>query len=525
MANALIKDCIIAYNEIYIAGNVKDVSVKTIVELIKTVTLNNEDIQHLTDILLNKQSDGSTEWRKKNDPLAVVKKQLQEKEVALEKAMKNLSAAVQKTRELRNELEVEKSRQMNSREKSQQMQIEIQALHMKLQQSYDNHRSEISGIQKQLQQMQVKSNDERSHALRLQEDNSRLQQLVKSEQHLKHEIEQLRNERQQCDMRMKALQKSSEELAMKNQQLESRIKNMSDTRQKDESSYQMHIQDVNQELQKCETQRKALVEELTHSNNKCNSLESDSIQMRNRLKDIEDSKNEEVKRLVDQLSKLSKEKQVVENALIETKQKNQNDDQNSDSTRQELVRVSEELTLVKEQMKTLKDSLDVQMKLNEELSEKNRLANETIENFDQVKRECALNATKLSEELNTQLKNDAQDLRLQNESLTTKLNEALDSINLKVKELESVKSELRLIDPSLDTLSNDWVTNIRSNLNEILENKNLNNLSEDSVKELELLLQTEKERSNELQLKTKQFAEALGQTVSDWQLIIIKIKL
>ena len=147
--------------------------------------------------------------------MAVLKKQLQEKEVALEKAMKNLSAAVQKTRELRNELEVEKSRQMNGREKSQQMQMEIQTLHMKLQQNFEAHRTEMNAIQNKLQQIQVKCTEERNHSIRVQEDNSRLQQLVKNEQHMKHEIEQLRNDRQQYELRIAASQKSNEEIASK----------------------------------------------------------------------------------------------------------------------------------------------------------------------------------------------------------------------------------------------------------------------------------------------------------------------
>lgn len=496
------------------SGNAKDVSVKTIVELIKTVTLNNEDIQHLTDILLNKQSDGSTEWRKKNDPLGVLKKQLQEKEVALEKAMKNLSAAVQKTRELRNELEVEKSRQLNSREKSQQMQIEIQTLHMKLQQSYDSHRNEMTAIQKQLQQMQVKCNEERSHALRLQEDNARLQQLMKNEQHLKHEIEQLRNDRQQFELRIKSGQKNNDELLMKNQQLEARLKSLTDNRQKEESNYQKLIENVKQELQNSESNRRTLVEELTHSSNKCNSMESEGIQLKNRLKEFEDSKNEEINNLVKQLSEVSSERQKLEKALIESREQNQSQNNSQNGDKQELERLSGELAKVLEKTKSLEDSLDIQMKLNEELSEKNRLANETIEAFEQVKRECTQNAMKLSEEANTQLKSQAQDLKLQNESLTTKLNEALDAINSKVKDLESIKSELRVVVPSLDTQTEDWITRIGSNLNEILD-KNSNNTSvEQKVEELESLLTAERKRSTELQSKANQFAEALSQTVS-----------
>ena len=447
----------------------------------------------------------------KNDPLAVLKKQLQEKEQALEKAMKNLSAAVQKTRELRNELEVEKGRQMNGREKTQQMQIEIQTLHLKLQQSFESHRSEMNAIKNQLTQIQVKCNEERNHALRLQEDNARLQQLVKNDQHLKHEIEQLRNDRQQYELRINASQKSNEELIRKTQSMESQVRSLTDMQKNEDSKHKNIIQDLSQQLAKSEAQRKSLGEELSHTSNKCNSFETESIQIKSRLKETEDLKNEEKKRLMDQISELNKEKQIIENALIGAKSE-QNGDQNND--RQELVKVSQQLTATKEELKSLKNSLDTDSKTIEELTEKNRLANESIERLEKEKKECIENADKVSQQLNNEMKNESQALRQQNESLTTKLNEALDSRNCRIKELEAIKSELRHIIPSLDTQSDDWVSKVQISFNEKLSSYSVQSSDgEQKFKELESLLNVEREKSNEFQCKATQFASTLFQTV------------
>ena len=444
--------------------------------------------------------------------MAVLKKQLQEKEVALEKAMKNLSAAVQKTRELRNELEEEKSRQLNSGQKSQQMQMEIQALHMKLQQTYESHRSDMNAMQKQLQQIQVKCNEERSHAIRLQEDNSRLQQLVKNESHLKHEIEGLRNDRQNYELRITATQKSNEDLVRKTQQLESRLKTISDSRQKDESTYQKHVQDINQELQKSESHRNALVEELGHTSNKCNSLETENIQIKTRLKELDDSKTNEIKRLIDQISELNKDKQIIENALIEAKRQQQNGDQNNE--REELIKLNQQLIATKEELKSLENSFENQMITNKELNEKNRLAIESIARLENEKKEFTENTVKMSEELNNCSKKEIQDLKQQNESLRTQLNESLQSRSDQTKELDSVKSSLQQIIPNLDLQSKDWVSKIQILFNDKMSSNSMESSeSQQKLKELESLLNIEREKSNEFQSKATQFASTLSQTV------------
>ncbi|CAG2166396.1 unnamed protein product [Oppiella nova] len=533
-------------------GNGREVSAKTIIEIVKTVTLNNEEIQLLTDILLNKQSDGSTEWRKKNDPLAVLKKQLQEKEVALEKAMKNLSTAVvlklttlyrrgnrqeffvevlflhrelfryflnscrqQKTRELRNELEVEKSKQLNSRDKSQQMQLEVQALHMKLQQSYESQRNEMNSMQKQLQQIQVKCNEERTHAIRLQEDNSRLQQLVKGEQHVKHEVDQLRTERQQYEIRMSATQKTNEELIRKTQQLENRIKSMSDSRLKDETSYQKHVKDVSQELQKCETQRNALVDELSHTTNKCNSLESENLQFIQRFKDLEENKNTEIKRLIDDMSEINKQKLIIEKALTEAKQhEQQNGDQNLE--RQEFMKLNEEMIATKEELRNTKNAFENQLRKHEELGDKYRLANESIANFDKVKKEFVESALKVSEEANRQLKTENETFRQQNESLNTKLVDTSNCNKDSVREVDSIKTALRTVIPSLDTESKDWISRIQTTLSDQLSHRSDKSSGADQqrVEALESLLNSEKEKSSQLETKCAEFASTLSQTES-----------
>ncbi|XP_054154304.1 putative leucine-rich repeat-containing protein DDB_G0290503 isoform X2 [Oppia nitens] len=493
-------------------GNVREVSANTIIDLVRTTTLNNEEIQLLTDILLNKQTDGSTEWRKKNDPLAVLKKQLIEKETELEKTTKNLTAAVQKTRELRNELEVEKSRQLNNRDKSQQMQLEVQTLHIKLQQSYDSHRSEVSSLQKQLQQIQVKYSEERSHKLRIQDENQRFQQLLANEQHMKHELDQLRNDRQQYEMRINNTQKANEELIRKTQQLDNRIISMTEVRQKDESAYQKHIQDISQELQKCETQRNSFGDELNHIKSKCNSLESESIQFLQKFKDLENSKNDEIKRLINDFTELSQQKKILEKALTDAKHEQQNGEQNND--KQEANRLNEELVLVKEELKNMKNICENQLRNYEELNGKYRLANESIENFDKIKKQSVESALKISDDKNNQLKSEMDVLKEQINSLNVKLNETEKAKHECFQQMDLIKQTLIKSIPSLDTNNKDWISSIEIEINQQLSHNSTQSSSDvqQRLEDLESVLKLEKEKSNQFANKCSEYESTLSQT-------------
>ena len=82
----------------------------------------------------------------------------------------------------------------------------------------------------------------------------------------------------------------------------------------EDSKHKNLIQELHQKLTKNESQMNSLGEELNHKNNKCNSIETENIQIKNRLKEIDDLKNGEIKRLTDQISEINKEKQIIENA-------------------------------------------------------------------------------------------------------------------------------------------------------------------------------------------------------------------
>jgi len=162
--------------------------------------LTKNQIQVLIDYLLNKQSDtigrDPTEWTEgKADLVQKLKKQLQEKEAQLKNEQDALVGMQAKLKELRGEINTEKS-QFNSNMKAHQemfhnSRLEIKQLQSEMQILMDKHNSEknsmsLSFKQLQAQYMQTKEALKAQEALpNIQQENQMLQQeIVKKNQQI-----------------------------------------------------------------------------------------------------------------------------------------------------------------------------------------------------------------------------------------------------------------------------------------------------------------------------------------------------
>ena len=92
--------------------------------------------------------------------------------------VKNLQAALQRTKELRQELANEKAKTSSYNSKMNQLQQEIQLRQSNFQQNYEQHRLEIKNAQTQIQQLNIKVNEEKAISQKLHEENGKLQQIL-----------------------------------------------------------------------------------------------------------------------------------------------------------------------------------------------------------------------------------------------------------------------------------------------------------------------------------------------------------
>lgn len=148
-----------------LAAEVHDaVNVQSLVRILGKADLPRNDIQILIDFLLNKQQDTLTkdpsEWNDPSDPLQKLKKQLQEKQNQLEEEQKGAAGLHAKLKELRQELNSEKSQASSVvksfNEELNNKKLEVQNLSQQLQLVSDKYSAEKQALTHQFQQLQAK---------------------------------------------------------------------------------------------------------------------------------------------------------------------------------------------------------------------------------------------------------------------------------------------------------------------------------------------------------------------------------
>lgn len=194
-----------------LAAEVHDaVNVQSLVRILAKADLPRNDIQILIDFLLNKQQDTLTkdpsEWNDPSDPLQKLKKQLQEKQNQLEEEQKGAAGLHAKLKELRQELNSEKSQAgavvKSFNEELNNKKVEVQSLNQQLQLVSDKYSAEKQALTHQFQQLQAKYVQLSEQHAAAKESVASVAQLNESIQILQRELvtkSQLLNEKLQVE--------------------------------------------------------------------------------------------------------------------------------------------------------------------------------------------------------------------------------------------------------------------------------------------------------------------------------------
>lgn len=185
-------------------------NVQSLVRILGKADLPRNDIQILIDFLLNKQQDTLTkdpsEWNDPSDPLQKLKKQLLEKENQLLEEQKAASGLHAKLKELRQELNNEKSqgsiavRSFNEELNNKRM--EVQNLTQQMQLVSEKFAAEKQTLSHQYQQLQAKYMQMSEQHAAAQESAGTIAQLNENMQLLQRELMtkgQLLNEKLQAE--------------------------------------------------------------------------------------------------------------------------------------------------------------------------------------------------------------------------------------------------------------------------------------------------------------------------------------
>ncbi|XP_077166767.1 ribosome-binding protein 1 isoform X2 [Paroedura picta] len=417
------------------ADCVLDLPYKTLACTLKSMMFGEGEAQQLIEILSEKAGGPQDIWHmatQKSDPVAVLKRQLEEKEKQLVLEQENATAAKTKLRELSKEVAAEKAKALLVENKLKEQLLaheqEIVAVQNRMQASYQDHVAETQQLQGKIRTLQEQlENGPNTQLARLQQENSILRDALNqatSQTESKQNAE-LAKLRQECSKLSKELTENAELLQQAEEQKkalemkvvahEGQIYQMQVSQKEQESPLQKRLEEVKEELCKSQASCRSLQAELDKTKEQQSNLSELQSQLLSSKTELKD-KLEDVNRLEAKLSEAAaKNVQFAERiqsleALLETSQareveKDQEAENQSESSLLQL-RLQESMaqvsTLEKEAAE-LKNTVE-QLKIkNNDLREKNWEAMEAVTSVEKTFQEKLLSSTRTKEALEQQV--------------------------------------------------------------------------------------------------------------------------
>ncbi|XP_064602919.1 ribosome-binding protein 1-like isoform X3 [Liolophura sinensis] len=311
-----------------------------LISAVRSATLNDVEVQTMIDILLNKQQGSAAieTWSKKSqkgDPVALLKKQLEEKERALQEEQQLAMAANNKLKEVKQEIAQEKARYSSLEKKTgEKMSLqakEIQALHARMQQTHETHMVEKNSLQARMSQMENQMGPGNQNLIqKLTDENKQLKESldkIKAESipaadmsRLTQKIQILETELGNSHIKLNAAENSKKTLEAKVAKYEEQLRSV-ETGQKDtEVVLSKKLEEVSQQLRKTEGQKDTLSTEMQKAQTECHALKT-------QLKELEKTlsgANENSKGLQAKLEASEQQKVTLQTSVQSLEQRMEN---------------------------------------------------------------------------------------------------------------------------------------------------------------------------------------------------------
>ncbi|XP_060068419.1 ribosome-binding protein 1-like [Ylistrum balloti] len=297
-----------------------------LVASIHTAPLTDSEIQNMIEVLLNKQGGASSSWNKKTqkgDDVKLLRKQLEEKERALQEEQKlamHANACLSKEKAGYNSLEKQ------YQEKIAVQNSEIQALRSKMQHSIEQHMLERSTMQTRLQQLERQAGDQ-SLAQKLSEENKILKENLKRAESetvpqknyasLTRELQIIQEELSKNVSRNTAAENAKKALEEKLAKKDAELAKLKGSEKESEGVVTKRLDEVNKQLRKTEAENATLTNSLKAAEKECSTVKA-------RLQELEmalSGNDNTSKVLEEKLQGAEKAKSNVEASLKATEKK------------------------------------------------------------------------------------------------------------------------------------------------------------------------------------------------------------
>uniref|UniRef100_A0A4W3I1B4 Ribosome binding protein 1a n=1 Tax=Callorhinchus milii TaxID=7868 RepID=A0A4W3I1B4_CALMI len=316
---------------------------KSLVSTVSSMDFSEGEAQRLIEILMDKAGIVQDTWHtatQKGDPVAALKRQLEEKEKQFVAEQEDSSAAKNKLRELNKEFGAEKAKAAATEAKlKEQLSArgeELNAMQTRMQASYQDHITESQQLQSKIRTLQEQlENGPNAQIARLQQENSILRDALNqatSQTESKQNAE-LAKLRQECTKLTKELNEKSESLQQDEQQkksleakvakYEQQITQLQSNKHETESTLQKRLDDVSEELRKSQSSHTSLLASIEKTKGEQQATQSSLNDIQAKLASAnadQKSKTEELDSLRTKLMEASSDKAQLEERIksIET---------------------------------------------------------------------------------------------------------------------------------------------------------------------------------------------------------------
>ncbi|NXT85981.1 RRBP1 protein, partial [Zapornia atra] len=410
---------------------------KTLVSTVSSMVFSEGEAQQLIEILTEKAGIVQDTWHtatQKGDPVAVLKRQLEEKEKQLATEQEDAAAARNKLRELSKELAAERAKaaamEGKLKEKVLTREREMAAVQARMQASYENHISQTQQLQGKIQALQEQlENGPNTQLARLQQENSILRDALNqatSQTESKQNAE-LAKLRQECSKLMKELSEKSEVLQQEEQQKKSwevkaaasekQIEQLQASQREVEATLQKRLDEVSDELRKTQTSYKSLLAEAEKAKGQQQSIAELQAQLGSSEKEVKskllelDNMRVKLQETSSENTKLLERIKSIE-ALLEAGQMREAEKDRGLQAANEaemkelqsrLQEKTDQLSSLAREATELREAVEQQKMKNNDLREKNWKAMEALTTVEKACEEKLLGVAKAKEELAQQL--------------------------------------------------------------------------------------------------------------------------
>ncbi|XP_010113646.1 PREDICTED: ribosome-binding protein 1 [Chlamydotis macqueenii] len=491
---------------------------KTLMSTVSSMVFSEGEAQQLIEILTEKAGIVQDTWHtatQKGDPVAVLKRQLEEKEKQLAAEQEDVAAARNKLRELSKELAAERAKAAAVEGKLKEQLLarerEIAAVQARMQASYQDHVSETQQLQGKIRTLQEQlENGPNTQLARLQQENSILRDALNqatSQTESKQNAE-LAKLRQECNKLMKELSEKSEVLQQEEQQKKSweikaaasekQIEQLQASQREVEATLQKRLDEVSDELRKTQTSYKSLLADAEKARGQQQSIAelqakllSSEAEVKSKLLELDNVKGK-LQHASSENTKLLERIKSIE-ALLEAGQMREAEKErdlqaaNEAEMKQLQSRLQEktdQLSSLEREATELREAMEQQKVKNNDLREKNWKAMEALTTVEKACEEKLLAATKAKEEL-------AQ---------------KLDALQTRTK--QTLLSALPGVTMSLQQDYDMWLQEFKEKTADVLKQQTLTTEPLDSA----LKLKEAEEAQSTLQAECEQYRAILAET-------------